>query len=194
VTDITKNIQNTYVAKAQKLTGDPAEDEALIERFEREAAALQQVGVGHGQVPTLFDYFDHQGKFFLIQEQVKGKTLMNAFREMAETGHVFSIPYAFKLTDELLNVVQHLHDQGLIHRDIKPDNIILREGDGKPVLIDFGLIKQADEQNPCKPAPEPVPPASCPLNSKWARPSTNPISTPLAWCFYCSPPAPLPTS
>ena len=148
VTDITKNIQNTYVAKAQKLTGDPAEDEALIERFEREAAALQQVGVGHGQVPTLFDYFDHQGNFFLIQEQVKGKTLMNAFREMAETGHVFSIPYAFKLTDELLNVVQHLHDQGLIHRDIKPDNIILREGDGKPVLIDFGLIKQADEENP----------------------------------------------
>ncbi len=148
VTDITKNIQNTYVAKAQKLTGNPAEDETLIERFEREAAALQQVGVGHGQVPTLFDYFDHQGNFFLIQEQVKGKTLMNAFREMAETGHVFSIPYAFKLTDELLNVVQHLHDQGLIHRDIKPDNIILREGDGKPVLIDFGLIKQADEQNP----------------------------------------------
>jgi serine/threonine-protein kinase len=148
VTDISKNIQNTYVAKAQKLTGNPTADQALIERFEREAAALQQVGVGHGQVPTLFDYFEHQGNFFLIQEQVKGKTLMQAFREMAESGHVFSIPYAFKLTDALLDVVQHLHDQGLIHRDIKPDNIILREGDGKPVLIDFGLIKQADADNP----------------------------------------------
>ena len=44
VSDITKNIQNTYVAKAQKLTGDAEEDEVLIERFEREAAALQQVG------------------------------------------------------------------------------------------------------------------------------------------------------
>ena len=99
-------------------------------------------------MPTLFDYFDDQGNFFLIQEQVKGKTLMDAFLEMIDTGHVFSIAYAFKLTDELLDVVQHLHSQGLIHRDIKPDNIILREGDGKPVLIDFGLIKQADETNP----------------------------------------------
>jgi serine/threonine protein kinase len=148
VSDITKNIQNTYVAKAQKLTGDAEEDKVLIERFEREAAALQQVGVGHGQVPTLFDYFDDQGNFFLIQEQVKGKTLMDAFLEMIDTGHVFSIAYAFKLTDELLDVVQHLHSQGLIHRDIKPDNIILREGDGKPVLLDFGLIKQADDNNP----------------------------------------------
>ncbi|MBE9136936.1 protein kinase [Nodosilinea sp. LEGE 07088] len=148
VSDITKNIQNTYVAKAQKLTGKASQDEELVERFEREAAALQQIGSGHGQIPTLFDYFDDQGNFFLIQEQVKGKTLMDALIEMIDTGHVFSIGYALKLIDELLDVVQHLHVQGLIHRDIKPQNIILREGDGKPVLIDFGLVKQTDDDNP----------------------------------------------
>lgn len=144
VADLTKHIQNTFVAKAQKLTGKVTQDEELIERFEREAAALQQVGNGHGQIPTLFDYFDDQGNFFLIQEQIRGQTLLDAFLDMAKTGHVFSIGYAFKLIDELLDVIQHLHSQGLIHRDVKPENIILREGDGKPVLIDFGLIKALD--------------------------------------------------
>ncbi len=144
VSDESKNIKNTYVAKLQKLEGDRTVDKELIERFEREAAALQQVGSGHGQIPTLFDYFDEQGNFFLIQEQVKGKSLQSVFVEMAKQGHLMSNAYAIKLTMEILEVVQHLHNQGLIHRDIKPDNIILREGDGKPVLIDFGLIKQTE--------------------------------------------------
>ena len=175
------------MAKAQKLTGDAEEDEVLIERFEREAAALQASGgVGHGQVPTLFDYFDDQGNFFLIQEQVKGKTLMDAFLEMIDTGHVFSIAYAFKLTDELLDVVQHLHSQGLIHRDIKPDNIILREGDGKPVLIDFGLIKQADEnQSSTNRHYGWYPRLHADRTADGGKPSTSLISMPWAWYFYC---------
>ncbi|MGA1408363.1 MAG: protein kinase domain-containing protein [Prochlorotrichaceae cyanobacterium] len=142
VSDESKKIRNTYVAKLQKLTGDPAEDQGLIERFEREATALQQVGSSHGQVPTLFDYFDEQGNFFLIQEQVKGPSLQSVFLEGARQGHLMSNAYAMKLTMEILEVVQYIHNQGIIHRDIKPDNIILRAGDDKPVLIDFGLIKQ----------------------------------------------------
>lgn len=169
VSDITRNIQNTFVAKAQKLTGKAEQDEELVERFEREAAALQQVGSGHGQIPTLFDYFDDQGNFFLIQEQIQGQTLTDAFLDMAKTGHVFSVGYAFKIIDELLNVVQHLHGQGLIHRDIKPDNIILREGDSKPVLIDFGLIKQTDDDNPLQTATMAGTPGYMPIEQQMGK-------------------------
>jgi serine/threonine-protein kinase len=147
VSDQSKNAKTTYVAKAQKLTGNKTTDDDLIERFEREAAALEQVGSGHGQVPSLFDYFDDQGNFFLIQEQVKGEALSDVFLTMAKQGHLFSNAYAVKLITELLEVVEHLHSRGIIHRDIKPQNIILRQGDGKPVLIDFGLIKYTDDGN-----------------------------------------------
>ncbi len=147
VKSLTANIVTQFVAKCQKLSGDVQQDRDLIERFEREAVALQRVGCSHGQVPSLFDYFDFEGNFYLIQELVSGQTLMDAFIGLAEEGYVFSERKAAEIIASLLEVLEHIHEQGLIHRDIKPQNIILREGDGKPVLIDFGLIKQLTQDN-----------------------------------------------
>lgn len=147
VKSLTANIVTQFVAKCQKMTGDVQQDRDLIERFEREAVALQRIGSSHGQVPSLFDYFDFEGNFYLIQELVRGQTLMDAFIGLAEKGYVFSERNAAEIIASLLEILEHIHEQELIHRDIKPDNIILREGDGKPVLIDFGLIKQLTQDN-----------------------------------------------
>jgi serine/threonine protein kinase len=119
-------IVTQFVAKCQKLTGDAQQDRDLIERFEKEAVALQRIGSSHGQVPSLFDYFDFEGNFYLIQELVRGQTLMDAFIELAQEGYVFSERKAVEIIASLLEILEHIHEQGLIHRDIKPQNIILR--------------------------------------------------------------------
>lgn len=147
VESLTANLATQFVAKCQKITGDVQRDRELIDRFEREAVALQRVGNSHGQVPSVFDYFDFEGNFYLIQEFVRGQTLMKAFIQLAEKRYVFSEQKAAEIIASLLEILERIHEQGIIHRDIKPENIILREGDGKPVLIDFGLIKQLTQDN-----------------------------------------------
>lgn len=147
VQNINSNVQSNFIAKCQKLTNDPSQNEELINRFEQEASVLQRVGNSHGQIPALFDYFDFEGNFYLIQEFIKGQPLMDIAVKMFQEGYVFSERKASEIILSLLEVLECIHEQGLIHRDIKPQNIILREGDGKPVLIDFGLIKQLTEEN-----------------------------------------------
>ena len=147
VENINSNVQSVFIAKCQKLTNDPSQNHELINRFEQEASVLQRVGNSHGQIPALFDYFDFEGNFYLIQEFIKGQTLMDIAVQMFQEGYVFSERKASEIILSLLEVLERIHEQGLIHRDIKPQNIILREGDGKPVLIDFGLIKQLTQEN-----------------------------------------------
>ncbi len=147
VKSLTANITTQFVAKCQKMTGNYQENQNLIERFEKEAIALQRLGSSHGQVPSLFDYFDYEGNFYIIQELVRGRTLMDIFIHLEQEGYVFSERKASEIIASLLEIIEHIHEQGIIHRDIKPQNIILREGDEKPVLIDFGLVKQIDQDN-----------------------------------------------
>ncbi len=147
VKSLTANIVTQFVAKCQKMTGDYQEDQNLIQRFEQEAIALQKLGISHGQVPSLFDYFDYEGNFYIIQELVRGRTLMDLMIQLFKEEYVFSEHQASGIIVSLLEILEHIHEQGIIHRDIKPQNIILREGDEKPVLIDFGLVKQLDQNN-----------------------------------------------
>lgn len=147
VKSLTANIVTQFVAKCQKMTGDYQEDQKLIERFEQEANALQRLGNSHGQVPSLFDHFDYEGNFYIIQELVRGRTLMDIVNDLYEEGYLLSDRKASLIIASLLEVLENIHEQGIIHRDIKPQNIILREGDEKPVLIDFGLVKELDQNN-----------------------------------------------
>lgn len=117
---------------------DPELHNLIRERFEREAATLERLGEATDQIPTMHAYFSEEGEFYLVQEWVEGRSLAQRVRE--------SGPLAEAEVREflcgILPVLDFVHGQGVIHRDISPNNVMLRERDGKPVLIDFGAVKE----------------------------------------------------
>ncbi|ACK72876.1 serine/threonine protein kinase [Gloeothece citriformis PCC 7424] len=111
----------------------------LQERFQREAAILENLGEKHPQIPQLYAYFAEDGDFYLVQEWIQGLTLTQ--KHLAQGN--FSESEVRDILMKILPVLDFIHHLRIIHRDIKPDNIIIRESDGLPVLIDFGVMKEA---------------------------------------------------
>ncbi|WP_416674020.1 protein kinase domain-containing protein [Egbenema bharatensis] len=107
------------------------------QRFEREAKILSQLG-SHAQIPRLLDYFQVEDEFYLVQEYVRGGTLA---REIKRHG-VMSEGQVKRFLLEILPVLEYIHQNQVIHRDIKPPNIIRCQDDGRLVLIDFGAVKE----------------------------------------------------
>ncbi|MBF2002331.1 MAG: serine/threonine protein kinase [Synechococcales cyanobacterium M58_A2018_015] len=107
------------------------------QRFEREAKILSQLG-SHAQIPRLLDYFQMDGEFYLVQEYVRGRTLA---KEIKTKGPMTELEVKHVL-QELLPVLNYIHQNQVIHRDIKPPNIIRCQDDGRLVLIDFGAVKE----------------------------------------------------
>lgn len=110
----------------------------VLERFQREAAILERIGQGHPQIPDLFAYFEEAGQFNLVQEWIEGQTLM----EIVTAQGALNEAEVIKLLYQILNVLNYIHGHNIIHRDIKPDNIIVRNADQQPCLIDFGAVKE----------------------------------------------------
>jgi serine/threonine-protein kinase len=118
-----------------------AELEKAKELFEREAGALHQLQ--HPQLPKFWELFqaDLGGGvccLFLVQDYVEGQNYFDSFK----SGKRLSEAEVIHFLCQILPVLSYIHAKGVIHRDISPDNIILRESDHLPVLIDFGCIKQ----------------------------------------------------
>lgn len=124
---------------ADKATLDKAK-----ELFEREANVLYQLS--HQQIPEfrqLLEVADETGgRLFLVQDYVEGHTYEFLLQERQRSGGKFNETEITQLLYELLPVLAYIHSFGLVHRDISPDNIILRRADGLPVLIDFGSVKE----------------------------------------------------
>ncbi len=110
----------------------------LKDRFEKEAIILEELGNNCAQIPKLYAYFSEGGDFYLVQEWIDGMTLTELWHKHGN----FSESQVESLLIDILPVLDYIHNQQIIHRDIKPDNIIIRKFDGKPVLIDFGIIKE----------------------------------------------------
>ncbi|MEL6501426.1 MAG: serine/threonine-protein kinase, partial [Cyanobacteria bacterium J06623_1] len=111
----------------------------MKERFQREAAILEELGDGSSQIPQLYAYFSEDDKFYLVQEWIEGLTL-NQYWEQEGNLHRDEVR---QILTQLLPVLDYVHSRRIIHRDIKPENIILRRGDNLPFLIDFGAVKEA---------------------------------------------------
>ncbi len=107
-----------------------------IQLFEGEAQQLQQLGT-HPQIPALLGYFEDEGCLYLIQQYIEGKNL----KQLLEHQGAFTGEQIEQILLNLLPVLQYIHERGVIHRDIKPDNIMHIPGTGKYVLIDFGVAK-----------------------------------------------------
>ncbi|MDJ0536678.1 MAG: serine/threonine-protein kinase [Xenococcaceae cyanobacterium MO_207.B15] len=104
--------------------------------FEREARILAEVG-NHPQIPQLIDYFEERQQFYLVQEYIYGQNLKQEIRRKG----VLDEPQTRQTLRELLLILQKIHSHNIIHRDVKPSNIIRRHKDGKLILIDFGLVE-----------------------------------------------------
>ncbi|MEM6754533.1 MAG: serine/threonine-protein kinase [Cyanobacteria bacterium P01_C01_bin.38] len=126
------------IKQLKPLADDPKTYEKIQQKFEREAATLEFLGEGSEQIPNLFAYFSENGLFYLVQEWIQGQTLTN----IVETQGCLHEEAVKDILLSLLPVLEYIHSKGIIHRDIKPDNIILRNSNNKPVLIDFGAVKQ----------------------------------------------------
>ncbi|BAZ14128.1 serine/threonine protein kinase [Calothrix sp. NIES-4071] len=106
-----------------------------VDLFEQEAVVLESLG-NHPQIPTLLAYFTHEERLYIVQEFVEGVTLEQELLQGA-----YSEFRIRQLLHSILPVLKFVHEQNILHRDIKPPNIIIRASDGKPVLIDFGVAK-----------------------------------------------------
>lgn len=120
-------------------TGASAWEKAQ-ELFGREAVILYQIK--HPQVPQFRERFEQEQRLFLVQDYVEGKTYYDILQERKAMDGAFTEGEVLRLMRSLLPVLDYIHGKGIIHRDISPDNIIMRESDKLPVLIDFGVVKE----------------------------------------------------
>jgi serine/threonine protein kinase len=123
------------------MNGDPAFSVMAQRLFIGEAEALEKLGK-HDQISQLLACFERDGEFYLVQEYIDGHTLNSEL----PLGQRWSEQQVVAMLKDVLPILGFIHDRGIIHRDIKPDNIVRRKQDGKLVLIDFGAVKQIQMQ------------------------------------------------
>ena len=114
--------------------------EKAKELFRREAAVLYQIR--HPQVPEFRATFESEGRLLLVQDYVEGKNYRNLLLDRLKVAQTFSENEILALMQQLLPVLSYLHGHNIIHRDISPENLMLRSQDNLPVLIDFGIVQE----------------------------------------------------
>lgn len=115
-------------------------NEVTIALFESEARALEKLG-HHPQIPQFFASFQENNSFYIVQEFIDGHDLSQEISK----GKRLEESQVIQLLKDILEVLAFVHQNNIIHRDIKPHNIIRRQ-EGKLVLIDFGGVKQVGTQ------------------------------------------------
>ncbi len=118
---------------------DPTSASIALRLFQHEAEQLDRLGK-HPQIPELMAHFEQDQRQYIVQEFVDGQNLKD---ELKTRGRCFDETETIELLRNLLPVLTFIHESGVIHRDIKPDNIIRRSVDQSLFLIDFGAAKHA---------------------------------------------------
>ena len=113
------------------------EDEEYVERFRREARAVAQLS--HPNIVTVIDRGEENGKQFIVFELVDGDNL----KELVERGGPLPVRRVLELGLEIGRALAFAHAQGLVHRDVKPQNVLLN-GDGRAKVTDFGIVRSLD--------------------------------------------------
>ncbi len=114
------------------LRGDLAEDEKFVRRFQREANSASSLK--HPNIVEVYDVGEDNGKYFIVMEYINGKTLKSLIKKRG----VLTVEEVIDIMLQLTSAVSCAHDSYIIHRDIKPQNVMILE-DGRVKITDFGI-------------------------------------------------------
>jgi len=127
---------NRYVA-IKVLRQELAQDEEFVARFRREALAVADLD--HPNILHVYDAGFVQGMYYIVMAFVDGGSL----RDLVSQGPL-EPEYALSIASQVADALHHAHQRGIVHRDVKPNNILLSR-DGRPLLSDFGIAKALHE-------------------------------------------------
>lgn len=125
-----------------------------LERFQREAMVVGKLR--HPNIVQVFDFDMVENHPYLVMEYIKGPSLLKYLNSLHEKDRLLDFPHVIRLMNAMTGALQYAHDSGVVHRDIKPGNILLASrssdvvlgrplpDDFEPVLTDFGLVRFID--------------------------------------------------
>jgi serine/threonine-protein kinase len=114
------------------------ENAEYVERFRREARAVAQLS--HPHIVTVIDRGEEDGKQFIVFELIEGESL----KELVDRGGPMPVRRVLELGLEVGRALAFAHAQGLVHRDVKPQNVLLSGADGRAKVTDFGIVRSLD--------------------------------------------------
>lgn len=127
-------------AVALKVLGDGGEGQLTLARFRKEARALAQIR--HENVVKVYAFGEHLGGHYIAMEHVAGRDLQSLVDEHLARAENIPLDRALTILRGVAGGLDAIHASGLVHRDVKPSNILLEARTERPVLIDFGLARE----------------------------------------------------
>jgi len=133
------------------LHGHLSDDPDLMRRFRDEAKSV--AALRHPNIVQVYDFDLADGRPYIVMELLRGQSMAAYIKGLHALGHTLPLETVARLLDAIASALDYAHSQGIVHRDVKPSNVILRQGstpllpsiplppDSQPVLTDFGIAR-----------------------------------------------------